>query len=415
MTVVVVGAGVVGLATAYRLARDGVHVTVVDAGEPGQQASTHNAGWVVPILSTPVPAPGMVGTALRWAVRRDSPLYIRPLPVPGHVSFLLRMLRHCNSRDHAAGTEALAELNAATLDLFAGYRADGIDVEWHERGLLMAFLDEDEMRHHARDFEPLARIGHTTTVLGRDEAHDVEPALGPGVRGVIQCPQERHLRTSTLVDGLLRRCRELGVTVLGGHRVTGVRRDRNGRVDAVVAGEEEIAADAFVLAGGVWTGELARMLGVRLPIRPGKGYGHDFAPAPTAASHALYLAEARVAMAPLDGGLRLAGTMEFGRIEDTVDPVRAAAIRTAAADYLGDWDATAEPTHTWSGMRPMTPDGLPCIGWLRPYDNVLVAAGHAMLGITLAPATAEAVAALLHDTADDTLLAPFTPSRFTRR
>lgn len=410
MRIAVVGAGAIGLAAAYRLARDGHDVTVVDAKEPGARASSHNAGWIVPVLSTPVPEPGMLATALRWMVRRDSPLYVRPSLEPAHVRFLLGMLSHCNARDHAAGTEALAALNARTKRLFDEYRADGVDVEWHDEGLLMAFLDPDDMRAHARDFAPMAEIGHPATVLSRDDALDLEPALSPRVCGAVRCREERHLRSASFVAGLLRRCGELGVTVRANRPVTAFRR-RGATVTAVVAGEE-IDADACVLAAGVWTRPVAGLLGVRLPIRPGTGYGHDLTPAPTKARHALYLSEARVALSPLDGGLRLAGTMEFGRIDESVDPVRARSILAAAPRYLADWDLDARPERTWSGMRPMTPDGLPCIGWLRPLDNVVVASGHAMLGITLAPATAEAVGALLAGVGRPA--AAFDPARFTR-
>ena len=186
--------------------------------------------------------------------------------------------------------------------------------------------------------------------------------------------------------------------------------ERDGaRVSAVRAGDRRLRADAFVLAAGAWSGPLSKQLGSPLPVQPGKGYSLDL-PArdlrrPT------YLTEAKVAATPLEGRLRLAGTMEFGGLEERIDPVRVGAIARAPAAFLRDWQVPAEPT-LGAGLRPMSPDGLPLIGRLEGLDNAYVSTGHAMLGLTLAPVSAVALSGLIVHARPSPLLEPFLPSRF---
>ncbi|WP_328386777.1 FAD-dependent oxidoreductase [Streptomyces sp. NBC_00400] len=414
---VIVGAGMVGLATAYRLARDGLDVTVVDTGRSGAGASTRNAGWIVPVMSTPVPAPGMLGKALRWMARKDSPLHIRPSLRPDHVRFMASMLRHCNSRDYQHGIEALVALNERTVSLFDGYQQDGVHFAYHRTGHLLVFRTRDAMHAHRADFAPMERIGHTAVPLSGDEARDLEPALGPYVQAGLQCTQERHVDPATLIEGLEQRCRDLGVRFLHGRHVTGIRSE-GALTTSVLAGDEEISGDLFVLAAGVHSGALSRLAGFPLPIQPGKGYGFDDTSGSVQLRHSVYLGEAKVAITPLSGRLRFAGTMEFGSSDSTVAPHRVRGIIRSAGEYLPDFPP-APQQHAWTGLRPMTPDGLPVIGPLPGKENVFVASGHGMLGVTLAPMTAEIIAAQVKGEERDSDIAntarPFSPQRFARR
>jgi D-amino-acid dehydrogenase len=392
----------IGLAAAYRLAGDGHRVTVVEAaGHAGAGASSHNAGWITPALSTPVPGPGMLAQTLRWMLRKDSPLYIRPIPDPAHLRFLLRMLRYCNHRDFQYGAEALAALNARTTELFDAYDSDGVGFEHHRAGLLAVFVTRTEK-----------------ATLSGDEVRDLEPALGDQVLGGILYPQERHVDPASLATGLETACRGRGVRFRYGSPVTAVR-SRGSAVSALVAGDEEIPGEVFLLAAGVRTAGLSRLAGCPLPIRAGKGYGFDDWSGSVPLRHAVYLSEAKVAITPLTGGrVRFAGTMELGSADDTVDAHRLRGIVRSAGDYLKG-GPPASPALPWTGARPMTPDGLPVIGPLPGRDNVIVASGHAMLGVTLAPATAELVAAMVNQgTGAGTLpdaARPFLPQRLATR
>jgi D-amino-acid dehydrogenase len=173
-----------------------------------------------------------------------------------------------------------------------------------------------------------------------------------------------------------------------------------------------LSADAVVIAAGARSAVVSGLFGTRLPVRPGKGYSVDYVPAPQPLAMPLMLAEAHSVMSPLEGALRLAGTMEFGGFDERVSARRVAALRRAPSRYLAGWrpDADAEPPA--AGLRPMTPDGLPVIGRLRDAPAVLVATGHAMLGMTLAPRTAVLLAGILLDGEEPEVLRPFSPRRF---
>jgi D-amino-acid dehydrogenase len=414
MHVVIIGAGAVGLCSAYYLAGAGADVTVLDARDVGGGASRRNAGWIVPSMSGPVPAPGVVLKSLRWMLQRDSPLYIRPSLDPAFIRFITSMLRHCNDQDFDRGMRATLKLNRRTFELFDQLEKDGLSFEHHKQGLLLAFTDEHNLQAHETELQHAAKLGAGPAItLTAAEARSEVPMLSDSVVGAIDCPTERFLSPDSFLDALADGCRARGVTIQTGQTIRAIEKSTTGVVTAV-GGIDRWAGDAFVIATGAWSGDLLRKFGSRLPIQAGKGYGFDIPTTDSTVARALYLSEAKVALTPLNGHTRLAGTMGFGGMDERVADRRAHGIVTSARHYLSGWPGGPVP-RAWSGLRPMTPDGLPYIGLLPNHDNVVIATGHAMLGITLSPATGDIVRELLIEGHTPLEAVPFRPDRLLQQ
>ena len=414
MRTVIIGGGVLGLTLGYELARHGAQVEIVDAREPGLGASAVNAGWVVPSEAAPVPGPGLILKSMKWMVRKDSPLYISPSVHPEHVKFMLGMWRRCNERDFRAGFQAHLALAESTNDILDDYARDGVTFDSYAQGLLMAFRDADNMDHHVEGLDLQAAFGLDPQVLEGDAIHQAEPALRNGLAGGIYFPHERHLDAASLTRGLRDRIIELGGTITESAPIDRVERLGDAIV-AVRSGERRFTGDAFVVAAGAWTGKVTDLFGVPLPIRPGKGYSIDLAPAPLHLRTAVNLSDAKIAMTPYSGRLRLSGTMEFAGMDEDVNVTRVQAILRGPAGYFDHWQTPASAPQAKAGMRPMTPDGMPIIGLLPGTANAYVSSGHGMLGVTLGPGTSRALADAILGRGYPPRLLPFSPTRFARR
>jgi D-amino-acid dehydrogenase len=410
--IVVVGAGVIGLACAYSLKKRGRDVIVLDMGQPGGACSKGNAGWITPSISAPIPAPGLMLASLRWMLQSDSPLYISPAAVPALARWLWRFWRYCNPRDFLHGLRAVSELNRKTLSAFDELERDGFQFELHRSGMLCVFLDERHM------VEALAQFGHyrnygyrMPTAVGGSDLRRLEPALSGAVTAGFLVEEEFHIRPETLVAGYVERLRQMGVEIRPNVKVTGANGARHGgRITGVETSAGVVEGDQVVVAAGAWSGQVLEPFGVSLPVQAGKGYSITLTGAEPQLSRPLYLGEARVGGSPFNGATRFAGTMELSGVNENLDRRRIVGIRAGIGRYLRQPVEEGDGIE-WVGMRPLTPDGLPMLGRVPGYQNLLVATGHAMLGITMAPVTGEAIADVITGS-PSAALAPFDPGRF---
>lgn len=411
---IIVGGGVIGLASAFELHRRGSEVTVLDMGDFGAACSSGNAGWITPSLSAPVPAPGLVLDSMKWMLSRDSPLYIKPAAVPQLAPWLFRFWRHCNPRDYQAGFEATVRLGQNIMQQYDSLVDAGVEFEMHQTGLLYAFMDLEYMKRASDELMQMQQFGYQLPVIMHAlELHDFEPSLTDRVMGGVWVREERHVRPETLTAGLVGWLAAAGVDLRSHVEVTGLRRQGDS-IRAVETAAGTLEADEVLIAAGAWSGELAAMAGVGLPMQAGKGYNITVQQPEIEVRHSIYFSEARIACTPFNDALRLAGTMEMSGINTELDTRRVDAIRRGADRVLKNWRRGAGET-TWAGMRPMTPDGLPVIGRAPGYDNLFFATGHAMMGVSLAPATAAVIADVMRGDTPDMDLAPFDPARFARR
>lgn len=397
MAVVVVGAGVVGLACAWELTCAGAEVLVLEGDSAGAGVSRGNTGWVCPTITAPLPAPGMVREGVRQLVGGGEAFVLRPRADLTFARWLWTFWRSCSSTRYEAGTRSLLALNRRTLELYDAYRNAGIAFEMHETGLVVAALSHEGLEPYRRLAKLLHRFGYEghVTELDSTAVAQIEPALdAASVACALHAGLDRYVRPEELIAGLAQSLRDLGADIREGWRVASLQRRNGGWV--VRSAQGDTNADKVVVAAGLGSARLLREHGIRMPLVGARGYSVTVTGSGVPPVHALYLAEAKLGLSPFTTGVRIAGVFELGGRDATAPAYAGARLLTAAERYLGGWrpDGGTAPA-TWAGLRPATADGLPLIGAVPGREGLYVAAGHTMLGVTLAPATAAALAPLV--------------------
>ncbi len=412
--VIVIGGGVIGAACAYYLAKSGWHVTVVERGEFGMGCSHGNCGLVCPSHVLPLAEPGAAWKALAALFQKNSPFAIKPRFDPGLWSWLWQFARRCNPAAMRAAGRACQALLQSSRKLYAELVAgEPLDCEWQERGLLLVFRSPREMEAYAKT-DQLMRIefGMPAIRYGPEEVARREPALKPGLAGGWFYEHDAHLRPDRLMAGWRRVLASRGVVLREHCEVKGFLRQGN-RAQRIVTAGGDIPADVFVVAAGALTPLLAKPLGCRIPIQPGKGYSITMPRPAQCPAGPLIFPETRVAVTPMRTGYRLGSTMEFAGYDAALNRRRLDLLKEGARPYLRE--PFGEPAlEEWCGWRPMTYDGMPIIDRSPALDNVWIAAGHNMLGLSMAPATGRLVAELLTGCRPHLDPAPYSLQRFRR-
>jgi len=406
---IVVGAGLVGLNCAYFLSRAGVAVTVLERGRMGAGAARFNAGMVTTSV-TPLPAPGLLQSTVGTAFLADSAIRVSPRLTAGEALFFARFARFCTKDWYARGLRALLDLNKDCFGLYDEFEVAGVIDDLERAGYLILCSNRESAEACWAEYDEMpAAVGRPGPILEGDGLREIEPALSPGDGAGFLHIDERWVDASPFVDRLGSAIVDGGGRIIEGARVTSVRETAT---DAVVhSSAGNYAADYVVVAAGAWSEDICRESGVGLGLQPGKGYSFSVGGEPMP-KRLIYFDDAHAVATPLDGRrLRIAGTMEFDGTRDYFNRRRIDAMVRAVSPYLSgfDWSDLADE---WVAPRPMTPDGLPLIGWLYDSRRVLVASGHNMLGLTLGPATGRLIAALICGDPPNVDVRPFSPVRF---
>ncbi len=398
--VVVIGAGVIGAASAYELAGAGARVVVLERGGGwGEGCSWGNAGLIVPSHSRPIAAPEALRSGLGWMLRPDSPFGLRLKP--SLAPWLVRFARAATAAKAAAGEALQRELASESLALLRGL---DLDAGFEQRGCLTVFTSEHAAEHAAADAASETGRALGAQPLSAAEARALEPALSDAVRAGVMFPDEAGVDPGRFVPALGAAAVERGAELRTGTEVVDLQADAGGvRVETT---RGPLRAGHAVLAAGAWSGRLAAAAGLRVPLQGGKGYAVEWDTAAAPLRVPLYLHDEKCVANPFGDRTRMTGGLLLDGLDERFDPRRVAAIRAAAAKVL---DVRAEPRLSWRGLRPCTPDGLPVIG---ARGRLVVATGHGMLGVTLAPLTGRLVAGLVAGTADHPALARLSPDRF---
>ncbi|GIW82785.1 MAG: amino acid dehydrogenase [Gemmatales bacterium] len=412
--IVIVGGGVIGAACAYYLSVAGCKVTIVEQGEFGKGCSHGNCGFICPSHVLPLTMPGAVKAALKSLFLKDSPFRIKPRLDLALWSWLWNFARRCNERDMMLAAAAIQPLLNSSRDLYDELmQLAGMDCEWQTRGMLFVLQTRSAFIHYEKTTDLLRdQFQLRFRKLVGEELTAFEPALKAGLAGGWHFDTDAHLRPDKLLSSWKRILQSRGVAIRENCRVIGfagqLATARTARTT-----EGDIAGDGFVVAAGALTPFLNQALGCRIPIQPGKGYSITMPRPQRCPQVPMVFEEHRVAVTPMLSGYRLGSTMEFAGYDATLDRRRLAILTNGARHYLHE--PTCEPVEEeWFGWRPMTYDSVPIIDASPAWRNVWIAAGHNMLGLSMAPATGRLICELITGVTPHIDPKPYSLQRFVR-
>jgi len=407
--VIVIGGGIIGVCTAYFLAEKGVNVILLERDEICSGASYGNAGLIVPSHSVPLSTPGVIEKGLKWLLNPESPLYIRFRLDFELISWLWKFWRFCTEEHVRHSLPILIPMQQESLRLFEQFAVGGIEFGLKRKGTMTVFNTQKAFEEGIQEAELLKEYGIESRVLFREKVRETEPLLKESVVGGIYFPGDAHLDPAQFVCALAKEVERKGVKVLTQTEVIELQ-VRGKLVGSVVTTKGRLKADTIVLAAGAWSSNLVRNLGIKISIQPVKGYSITFYEPNLSPFIPLMLSEVRVAVTPLNGRLRFGGTLELAGLDLSINQRRVEAIRRGANQYLPQIEAKRE--EVWRGLRPCTPDSLPILGRSRKFDNLVIASGHGILGVSLGPITGKLVAQLVCGEPLDFDIQPLSPDRF---
>ena len=434
MRVAIVGGGIIGLMSAWFARERGFDVVVIDRNGPDRDGcSFGNAGMIVPSHFIPLAAPGMVELGLKWMANPESPFYIRPRLSWDLLSWGARFWQAATAGHVARSGPVLRDLHLRSRALYDGLARDwGNEFGLAREGLLMLCKTPAALEEEAHVAESARRLGIPAEVLNPAAVARLDPGITMDVVGGVYFPNDCHLSPNRLMAGLQARLATRGVEFQFHREITGFQCDTirlksvttrpvvpasPGRTTATSAAADGVTtsteADQFVLCGGAWSSEMARRLRLSIPMQAGKGYSLTLAHPRQLPRLCSILTEARVAVTPMGESLRIGGTMELSGIDLRIDPRRVRGIVRSIPAYFPEFhEHDFDGITPWSGLRPCSPDGLPYIGRAKRWQNLIVATGHAMMGLSLGPVTGELVADLIAGRAPSLTIDALSPDRF---
>lgn len=413
-SVVILGQGIMGLCSAYYAAQRGFSVTVIDRLPLAQNGcSFGNAGMIVPSHFIPLAAPGMVALGLKWMWNPESPFYIKPRLDKDLIGWALKFWQAATPARVTRAAPLLRDLNLASRACYEELAAlPEMDFGLVRKGLLMLCRTGHMLEEEAGTAARAVELGVPAEVLDAAQTAALDPGITMSVAGSVYFPKDCHLSPNRFMASLTGACHKMGVRFLPETECTGWRREGK-RLAAVLTPAGEVTGDQFVLAGGSWSGETIRPLGLRLPMQAGKGYSVTLPKPRQLPEICSILTEARVAVTPMGPALRVGGTMELGGLHTRINPRRVQGIIKSVPDYFPEFKvedfAGLEP---WVGLRPCPPDGVPYLGRSGAAENLILATGHSMMGLSLGPVTGRIVSRLLAGDSPDHDLTLLSPDRY---
>jgi D-amino-acid dehydrogenase len=394
--IIIIGAGIVGLSSAYYLSKQGHRVTIIDKGNVKDSCSFGNAGMIVPSHFVPLAAPGMISQGIRWMFNSKSPFYVKPSLGSGLPIWGIKFLQKANKRHVAESAVPLRDLSLLSKKLYEDLSRDPeLNFDFTKNGILAYYKTEAAAEEETHLAKKAKELGLDIAILSSDACKALQPKLSIDVLGAAHYRCDAHLDPAKLMESLTEYLKKKGVVILRNEEITNIEQSGK-KITAVYSGLKKWTADQYVLAAGAWSPSLARMLNLNLSLMPGKGYSFMEEEPEHRMTIPALLCEARVAITPMNGQLRFGGTMEIAKINHNINRSRVQGILESIPRYFPDLaPKLPKVDDIWHGFRPSSPDGLPYIGYSSKIGNLLIATGHGMMGLSLGPATGLLVSQLL--------------------
>lgn len=410
---IIIGGGVIGLFSAYYLYKSGWEVDILDQGDLTDNCSHGNAGMVTPSHFVPLASPGMIEQGIRWMFDSKSPFYVKPSLNKDLIGWGLKFMKSATKKhvDRSAG--GLRDIALYSSKLYHEFEKDsGLDFDLTDNGILMLFKSpkvEEEERHM---IEQATNLGLDAQYLTPEETRKLQPEIELDILGAVHYHCDSHMSPNKLMKLLVKYLEDVGVRIHRHTEVTGIHHE-GAKIISVSTKDKDYTGDKYVIAGGSWSPGIAKLAGLNIPLMPGKGYSFMVNNPVKKMTVPSILCEARVAITPMNGGIRFGGTMEIGKINDRVNMNRVKGIVESVPKYFPDFKLPVpDEKDVWFGFRPCSPDGLPYIGITKKYNNLAIATGHAMIGLGLAPATGKIIADSFNEKKPEIEAALFDANRY---
>lgn len=414
--VVIIGGGVVGLCAAWYCREKGHEVIVLERGSPERDCcSLGNAGLIVPSHIIPLAAPGMVSMGFKMMWNPESPFYIKPRISADLFDWGLKFIRACTPEHVRRSAPLLLELNLASKRLFEEFDAlPEMNFGFEKRGLVNLCKTDERLAEESEMAERARELNMPAEVLSADETRKLDPSVTMDCIGSVYFPEDAHLSPGRFMHQLAGLLVKRGVQIEWNARVVGWTKCGDSIKAAKTAGRE-FSGDEFVVAGGAWSPQLTREFDLKIPIQAGKGYSLSMKNPVELPSLSYIFTEARLAITPMMGELRFGGTMEISGLDTKISASRIRGITQSVEQYFPKFPPNCfDRIEPWSGLRPCSPDGLPYLGRTRTAPNLTLAAGHAMMGLSMGPISGKLVAEAVSDETPTINLELARPDRYSR-
>jgi D-amino-acid dehydrogenase len=414
MKAVVIGGGIIGLCAGYYLQKSGWQVTILEKSDLTDNCSFGNAGMIVPSHFVPLASPGIVAQGIKWMFSSKSPFYIKPQLSWQLATWGIKFLQHANKKNAEHSATYLRDLNLLSSNLYEKLAGQpGFDFALEQKGIIMYYKTGKTGEEEIHLAEKARSLGLDAEVLTMQQAQLLEPGVRLDVAGAVHYHCDAHLYPNKLMEQLIQSVTVNGGSIKANCPVTNMDIE-NSSIKKVYVNKESFSADVFVITGGSWLPALSKMAGIHIPLMPGKGYSiTQYNPVNKLIIPAL-LCEAKVAVTPMGGHMRYGGTMEIAGINHTININRVKGIIESVPRYFPDLQvALPEKKDIWYGFRPCSPDGLPYLGRSKKIKNLIIAGGHAMMGLSAGPATGKLVAEFANGEPVSVKADIFDPERFS--